>query len=764
MTTSPAVGSRSALPPGSRGEWATADAHALWQSVGQRSPVTLPAAWGRGAGAPAERAELCVPLADLADGLASLAADAATTVPTVLLAAHLTVLGMLTMEPESRSDLLVTADPAGEDGGPQWACLPVPVRRDARTWRRLVALTGQDERAARQHRRRVPAAARGRRGGGEVLAGLDLADWPAAVRAPGSVGHGLHVLLTDRALRLRVDVETIAAGHLERLAALYRTVLEAMCGDPDGDPRAACLPPGERQAVLRTWSTGAPADRSGTTVVDLLRDQVSATPDAVAVRVGGVTLTYRELDERSNQIARHVAGLGAGADVLVGVCLERTPDLLPALLGVWKAGAAYLPLDPGLPGERLRRMVTAAGCPLVLTTARHRPLLDVEDVALVLLDDQRAAVAAQPRAPLPVRVAEAQLAYVIYTSGSTGTPKGVMVEHGGLANYLLWTVEAYAARGTGGAPVFSSISFDLGIPNLFTPLLAGQAVHLLPDPLELDELGPELAAGGPYSFVKMTPGHLDLLTWQLTEAEIGRLAGIAIAAGDSFTSALAARWIELAGADGTQVATEYGPTEITIGNSGQPIVDLPATELVPLGRPIPATTMYVLSDHLEPVPIGVPGEVCVGGRGVARGYLGRPDLTADRFVPDPHGAAGARLYRTGDVARWLPDGSLDFLGRLDDQIKIRGYRVELGEIRAALCRCPGVRDAVVRAYEPVPGDKRLVAYVVLAAGQPLDAATLRGHLAATLPDHMVPAAYVAIDHVPLTTNGKVDSRALPALL
>jgi len=339
-----------------------------------------------------------------------------------------------------------------------------------------------------------------------------------------------------------------------------------------------------------------------------------------------------------------------------------------------------------------------------------------------------------------------------------------MVQHGGLANYLLWTVEAYASRGAGGAPVFSSISFDLGIPDLLTPLLAGQPVHLLPQPLDLDELGPELAEGGPYSFVKMTPGHLDLLTYQLTAGEVRDLAGLAIAAGDSFTAALAERWIGLAGPGGTTVATEYGPTEITIGNSGQEIPAPPATELVPLGRPIPGTTMYVLTDRLEPVAVGVPGEVYVGGAGVARGYLGRPDLTADRFVPDPYGPPGSRLYRTGDLARWLPEGSLEFLGRLDNQVKIRGYRVELGEIQAALCRHPDVRDAVVVARPAPAGGSRLVAYPVLAEGRSLDAADLHAHLAAALPDYMVPAAFVAIDRIPLTANGKVDNRALPALL
>ncbi len=608
-------------------------------------------------------------------------------------------------------------------------------------------------------------------------AGVSAADEASGTVAPGGdavvsrapeagarSAYGLEVRVGEGRLRLASAGGAVAPRYLESLGAMYRQVLEAMAADPDGDALAARLAPEDRRAVLGEWSTGAAVDRGQITVVGLIEEQAARTPDATAVRVAGTELTYRELDERANRIARRLTALGARPDALVGVCLRRTADLLPALLGVWKSGAGYLPLDPALPAERLRHMIDAAGCELVISESAHLAELGPPAPGgLVLLDRDRTAIDALPGTPPGIESDPRSLAYVIYTSGSTGNPKGVMVHHAGLANYLLWTAEAYAARGTGGSPVFSSISFDLGMPSLFTPLLTGQPVHLLPDPLDTADLGDELAGGAPYSFIKMTPGHLDLLSYDLTPEEIHGLAGLVIAAGDAFTSELARRWTEFAGPGGTPVATEYGPTEITIGNSGETLTEPPATELIPLGAPIPNTTMYVLTDRLEPVPVGVPGEVHIGGAGVARGYLDRPALTAERFLPDPFGAPGARLYRTGDRARWRADGSLEFLGRIDHQVKIRGFRVELGEIQARLREHPQVAEAVVIAVGS-PRPTALAAYVIPEAGQETDAADLKDHLAAVLPGYMIPAHFVAIDQVPLTTNGKVDTRVLQSLL
>jgi amino acid adenylation domain-containing protein len=648
--------------------------------------------------------------------------------PAMLAAAHLTVLSMLTEERAFRTDLRL-------DGIVRSARVAQGAQH---SWLDVLALVERAE--------PVPAH------GGEPDRVLFTTD------AAAGDGYGLCVSVHEGTLSLRT--RAIGRDHLARLAAMYRTVLAALAEDT-GAGRAH-LPAEDRDAVLSRWARGPATDRARHTVVDLVEAQADRTPGAPAVRAGGKTLAFAELDARANQIAHRLLGLGVRTETPVGVCLRRTTDLLPTILGIWKAGGAYLPLDPDLPAQRLHHMITAADCALVVTETDHLPVLDGHPV--VLLDAERESIAALPTFPTGMRTRPEQLAYVIYTSGSTGAPKGVLVQHASLANYLLWTVAAYAARGDGGSPFFTSISFDLGMPSLLTPLLVGQPVTLLPDPLDPADLGALLTESAPYGFVKLTPGHLNLLSLDLTAEQARDLAGVVIAAGDAFPAALARRWTELAGPDGTAVATEYGPTEITVGNSGQLIADTHPDGLIPLGAPIQNTTMYVLTPALEPVPVGVPGEVHVGGAGVARGYLGDPALTADRFVPDPYGRPGARLYRTGDRARWQPDGALEFLGRTDHQVKIRGYRVEPAEVRAALRRGQHVSDAVVVAHDRPNRPTCLVAFVVADDGQVLDPPRLRADLAADLPDHMVPAEIVPVEEIPLTANGKVDTRALRSLL
>ncbi|MDR3031599.1 MAG: amino acid adenylation domain-containing protein, partial [Kitasatospora sp.] len=432
-------------------------------------------------------------------------------------------------------------------------------------------------------------------------------------------------------------------------------------------------------------------------------------------------------------------------------------DLLAGLLGVWRAGAAYLPLDPGHPVQRLTETLADAGTAAVLTTTGYAgALLGAADRPVLCLDtpDFHPADGPAPTAE-PARPRPGDLAYVIYTSGSTGRPKGVEVTHAGLVNHLAWAAEELCVS-PGGSAVFSSVAFDLVVPNVWAPLLVGERVRMLSPDLELDRLGEELLAGAPYSFLKLTPGHLEILSHQVSAEQAAALAGVVVVAGEALPSALAARWVDWLG-DG-RLVNEYGPTEASVGTCVNPLSAPLGEGVVPIGRALPNMAMRVLDGWLCPVPVGVAGELYVGGAGVARGYGGRPGLTAERFVPDPFGTPGARMYRTGDLARVLPDGTVDFLGRLDHQVKIRGHRIELGEVQAALAAHPQVREAAVLA-DGESGETRLVAYVAVDGPHLPD---LAAHCAETLPGYMVPAVFVRLDALPLNANGKLDRAALPS--
>jgi acyl carrier protein len=326
---------------------------------------------------------------------------------------------------------------------------------------------------------------------------------------------------------------------------------------------------------------------------------------------------------------------------------------------------------------------------------------------------------------------------------------------------VAWAARDLASRGTTGAPLFSSVAFDLVVPNLWAPLVTGQRVHTIAQDTDTADLARELVAAGPFSFIKLTPGHVEVLAAQLTAQEASALAPVLVIAGEALTRTTVERWRALA--PGTDLVNEYGPTEASVGTCVFPVTEAETGEVMPIGRPLPNMTMYVLDERLALVPVGVPGELYVGGTGVARGYAGRPGLTAERFVPDPFGPAGARLYRTGDLVRTRPDGAVEFLGRLDDQVKIRGYRIEPGEIQTVVAEHPAVREAVVVARRTAAGDHQLVAYYVPRDDADVSpAGELAAHCAARLPEYMLPGHYVPLAEIPLNANGKTDKRALPA--
>ncbi len=513
---------------------------------------------------------------------------------------------------------------------------------------------------------------------------------------------------------------------------MLRGVLEAMAADPEGDAQASFLPAGERERQLVEWNDTA-YEAETASVLRRFEEQAARTPDAVAVGHQDGTLSYGELDVRANQLAHHLRGLGVGAESRVLVRLDRGPDLLTALLAVWKAGGAYVPVDPSYPADRVTAMRELSGAPVTLTEIPVRALISLPTGAPARTDDLD------------------RLAYVIFTSGSTGTPKGVEVTHRGLANHVAWAARELASQGDGGAPLFSSVAFDLVVPNLWAPLVTGQAVHTVSQDVDMADLGEHLVASGPYSFIKLTPGHLDVLAQQLAPEQAAALAPVLVVAGEAFTRATLERWRALA--PDTRLINEYGPTEASVGTTVHEVPRDAETDVLPIGRPLPNMRVYVLDPALQPVPVGVTGELYVGGTGIARGYAGRPDLTAERFLPDPYGTEpGARVYRTGDLVRQRPDGNVEFLGRVDDQVKIRGYRVELGEIQAVLTAHPGIRDAFVTTV-----DGELAGYYA-----PAGAEGVREHLADRLPDYMVPATLTALDALPLNANGKIDRKALPA--
>ncbi|MGW7166704.1 amino acid adenylation domain-containing protein [Streptomyces sp. NPDC054884] len=534
--------------------------------------------------------------------------------------------------------------------------------------------------------------------------------------------------------------------------------------------RADLMGEAERQRVLGDWnSTGAEVARA--TLPELFEAQAARTPDAVAVVAEGVEVPYAELDARANRIARLLTGRGLGPESVVGVCMRRGADLVAALLGVAKAGAAYLPIDPEYPAERIAHMLADADVRCVLT---ERGLLDgpaglrgAAGATLVAVDDPEVAgeLAALDGGPLSADERTGELlpehpAYVIYTSGSTGRPKGVVVEHRALVNFLAAMERRFALGADDRLVAVTTVGFDIAGLELYLPLLHGArtvlaARDVVRDPRALREL---LVSAGA-TVVQATPSLWQALVCE-DDADAGAdmPAGLRVLVGGEALPGELARTLMGRAASVTNL---YGPTETTIWSTAKAVTEVRGG-VSSIGGPIANTQVYVLDAALSPVPAGVAGELYIAGAGLARGYLGRPGLSAERFVACPFGAAGERMYRTGDLVRWDAEGQLEYLGRVDDQVKVRGFRVELGEIEAVLAAHPAVTRAVVVAREDVPGDKRLVAYAVPSDHDAALPATLSAFAAERLPAYMVPSAVVLLTTLPLTPNGKVDRKALPA--
>ena len=565
-------------------------------------------------------------------------------------------------------------------------------------------------------------------------------------------------------LDLHYDRSRFTSSDAARIGGYLRTLLIASTTENAGAvSRLALLGERERRRVIEEVGGGEQLERSDCVrVQELFEQQVERTPHAVAVVYDQHQVTYEELNRRANKVAHRLRMMGAGPETLVGLLLERSVEMVVAILGVLKAGSAYVPLDVGYPDERLRYVVDDAAIRVLLSQRNQQERAATLGVERVLCLDSCDAEHVSEENPIS-SISGQNLCYVIYTSGSTGRPKGVMVTHDGLMNYLQWSTDFYRVSDGDGSVVHSSIGFDLTVTSLFPALLKGRPLFLLPDEGAVEELAEILKRSRNQSLLKLTPTHLDVLRHLLADEEVAGHVRAFVIGGEALKGKQLRYWREHAPA--TRLINEYGPTETVVGCC---IYEVKKTEEldgnVPIGRPIANTQLYVLDEWGELVGVGMKGELYIGGAGVARGYVKRPELTAERFIPDAFSSkAGARLYRTGDLARYRGDGELEYLGRIDNQVKLRGYRIELGEIEAALCGVAGVREAVVIARVDAQGEQRLVAYVVVAAEQAgMDqGGRLRRELAARLPDYMVPAAIVELAQLPLTANGKVDRRALP---
>ena len=556
---------------------------------------------------------------------------------------------------------------------------------------------------------------------------------------------------------------------IKRMAGHFTRLLDAIVADPQA--RIADLPmlgEEERHQLLVEWNAVAKDYPQDKTIHQLFEAQAEKTPQHIAVRFEDKELRYAELNARSNQLAHYLRSLGVGPDVLVGICVERSLDMIVGLVAILKAGGAYVPLDPAYPQERLAYMLEDAK-PAVLLTQQHlQETISAGAVPSFCLDSQWEELSGYPDTNPGNTALPGNLAYVIYTSGSTGKPKGALLQHRNVSRLFAATDAWFGFNAQDTWTLFHSYAFDFSVWEIWGALLYGGKLVVVP---YLVSRSPDqfhaLLAQEQVTILNQTPSAFQ----QLVEIDLHQANPSAlqlrhvIFGGEALNQAALAPWFDAHGYDKPGLINMYGITETTVHVTYQPL-QADSAHALSVGRPIPDLGAYILDAHLNPVPVGVPGELHVSGDGLARGYLNRPDLTADKFIPNPFSALpGARMYKSGDLARYLPDGNIDYLGRIDSQVKIRGFRIELGEIEAALAALPQVREAIVLAREDVPGDRRLVAYLVAEEGQgeaAAEAAALRQALLQSLPEYMVPAHFIMLEQMPLTPNGKVDRKALPA--
>lgn len=723
---------------------------------------------------------------DLSNALKRLALSAAVPIKNVLLAAHMRALAMLSGKTDVTTLLTSVGRPETRDGDRVFGLFlnstPFRMKLSGGKWRQLVSEVFALEMEAVPFRRYPMVEI-------QKLLGRDKTSETGFYFTHFHIYHGLDqypdfqllehyyyeetniTLLANFAVEaftdkvrfhLTCDQTEIGPEQLAAIAKYYHLILTDMATHPDDHyDWLSFLSQPEYESALAAAGHCEALPQTQLWIHEQFSRQAALTPDAIAVSDTTGHLTYKQLDQQSNQLAHHLRSLGVQSEVVVGLFLERSLDLAVSALGVLKAGGAYLPLDPGYPRERLDFILRDAGVQVLITQQKFKEQFAGLPVSTFYIDAEFGSLSQPTQEPTKAMTSPDSLAYVIYTSGSTGQPKGVMITHGNLANYISWCKANYLPPDGRGSLVHSSISFDLTVTSLLAPLVVGQTAAMVADATGIESLGNALLQNRDLSFVKLTPSHLRLLREQLPEADLTGHTKSLIIGGEALHWEDIQHWH--AAAPDCRMINEYGPTEATVGCSVFSVEGETAANAgdVPIGQPITNAKLYVLDEFLQPAPLMTSGELFIGGACVARGYLKRPDLTAEKFIPDPFSSIeGARLYRTGDLAKRLTDSNLDFLGRRDNQLKIRGFRIELGEIESVLNRHEAVAQAVVLARTFKTSDRQLVAYVVPVRSS-VNTDELRSYLHDKLPDYMVPAVIVPLEKLPLTRNGKVDHAALP---
>jgi amino acid adenylation domain-containing protein len=712
------------------------------------------------------------------EGLNDLAQTAGATLKSVLLSAHLKVMSLMTGQTDILTGLTTHGRPDEIDGervrGLFLNTMPFRLQLRPSTWMDLVRQTFDAEREYLPYRRYPLAAIQASIGvqslfdtlfnyvhfhvvDGVLQSGkTDVIGFKKTEETSFKllVGWGPHLLTTGLDIELEYNSAALSKDQILAMAGYYERVLTAMASEPYGRHESqSFLPAAELQRILIDFNDTKAEHPTGRCIHQLFEAQVMRTPEAAALIYEDRKLSYAELNSQANQVAHYLQGMGVGREDKVGVLMQRGIEMMAAILGVLKAGAAYVPLDPAYPKQRLAFMLEDSHAPVLITQERFAEFLPVHNARSVCLEIEWEAISRMKVENPDSQVTEDNLGYVIYTSGSTGLPKGVAIEHRSAVTLLHWAREAFDRDELAGVLASTSICFDLSVYEIFVPLSCGGKVILAQNALHL----PSLPAAKEVTLINTVPSAMAGLLKVGGVPDTVRTINLA---GEPLAKKLVDDIYQLDFV--RQVFNLYGPTEDTTYSTFA-LASKGSREAPTIGLPLDNTQAYILDRFLQPVPAGAPGQLYLAGAGLARGYLNRPELTAERFIPDPFSKTpDGRMYNTGDVARYLADGDIQYLGRQDHQVKIRGFRIELGEIEAALSGQASVQESVVVVREDEGGEKRLIGYVVEKAGEAQTTTEIREQLKQGLPDYMVPSAIVKLREMPLTPNGKIDRRALPA--